>query len=158
MFYNEYTIEKGDVLKMSIKNIIKELSETGRITQEVTVQGVVFTLKGLSTEEQLLSESISSLDSFKDKYKASGDISSYADTISKVRNLSLLTFLIRSIDGIPVVDETLSLPKQFKERLDFRDDLSSLAPAMVDALLIGYDKLVEKNKTLYSDVRDNLGK
>lgn len=141
-----------------IKDILKGLVKKGKVTHEVEVQGSKFELRTISTEEQFLVESSANVSNLRDKYEAKGEITSYMDTLSKMRNVSLLAFVIHSIDGAEVVDESLSPQEKFKQRLEFRDQLAELPPIFIDELLKGYKELTDKNNELYKDLKENLGK
>lgn len=141
-----------------LKGIIKGLAEKGVIEHEVLIDDSVFVLQTIATEEQVLLETLSSTNRWKEKYDADAEINTYADTIRKIRDVTLLAFCIKSVDGHVVVDKTKSHPDQLKERLAFRDELFSLNPNMIDKLLNGYNELQKKSKEFYSDVKENLGK
>lgn len=143
---------------MSIKDIIKGLAAKGKLTEEVTIQGSVFVLRTISTEEQFLVETIASMADIKKKFNAEAEINTYMDTIAKMRNVSLLAFVIESIDGVPTVDVEASPPEKFQQHVAFKSELTTLAPAMIDALIKGHNKLTEKNQELYKDIKGNLGK
>lgn len=142
----------------AIKDILKGLVKKGKVTHEVTVQGSTFELRTISTEEQFLVETMTSVSNLKDKYEAAGEISSYVDTLTKMRNLSLLTLSIHSIDGVEVVNDEATPGEKFKLRLEFRDELSELPSEFIDELLKGYRELSKKNAELYRDFKENVGK
>lgn len=141
-----------------LKEAIRSLVNTGQIEHEETIQGTTFVFRNLQMEEQLLVDSTANLNSIKEKFGAK-DISTYPDTLVKLRNLSILSFSIKEVNGVPPVD--LSLPKadQYKQRQEFREELSELSPVFIDELLQkGYNKVFNKTKEFYSDIKENAGK
>lgn len=142
-----------------LKETIQSLAKKGKIEKEVTLHGMKIILGTLSTEEQILSESIVSHKSLREKYNADQDsFMTLQDTLLKHRSVSILCFAIKSIDEKQPVDTSKNLEEQFKERLEFRDELLELDANTIDFLLKEYNVLMDENKKVYEDLNENLGK
>jgi hypothetical protein len=142
-----------------VKSALKSLAEKGIIEHEVTIEGVRFEFRALTSEEQLIADSMVNSNSLKKKYGAGDELNTFGDTISKYRNLALLCFAIKSIDGQVAVDGSIELEKQFKQRIEFRDELSELSPTFIDELFRrGYLEHNKKQREFFDNVKDNVGK
>lgn len=157
LLYNEINKQKGEIKMSEIKNIIKGLAESGKVRHEVTIQDTKFVLRTISSEEQFLVESMTSIARLKEKYKTE-EISSYMDTLSRMRNVSLLAYVVESINGIATVEEGLNSEEDFKARMELRDSLSALSPLFIDRLIKGHNEVMDKNRELFKDLKENLGK
>lgn len=141
-----------------LKETIQSLVKTGKIEHEETFNGTTFVFKNLTMEEQLLVDSTANLNSIKERHGAK-DASTFNDTLVKLRNLAILSYSIKEINGVPPVDEALPLKEQYEQRQEFRNELSELSPVFIDELLQkGYNKVFEKNKEFYKDLKENTGK
>lgn len=140
-----------------LKEAIQSLINKGKITHEFTLQGMKFEMRVLTTEELLLSEGMVDPDKLKEKYKAES-VNTFRDTIDKFRVASKLSFAISKIDGKSPVDEKALLPDQFKQRLEFRDEILSMTTSMVDHLTLESNKCADKQREFLSNVEENTGK
>lgn len=141
-----------------VASAIRGLAEKGRLTKESTVKDVKFELEILTTEEQLLADGMVDTDALKKKYGAGDVYSTYPDTISKMRTLAILTFAIKKVNGAPVVDEEKTIVEQFKQRLEFKDELAELGTVIVDKLYKDYRSLTDQQRELFADIEENVEK
>lgn len=141
-----------------LKEAIKSLAEKGVIEHYKTINGMRFDFRALTSEEQLIADSMVNTNSLKKKYKAEDELTTYPDTISKYRNLSILCYAIKSVDGQVPVDENASLEDQFKKRIEFKNELATLSPAIIDELFKEYLTHNKKQRDFFNDLEENTGK
>lgn len=150
---------KGDSAMSLLKSTLEKLATKGTISKDVPINGSTFRLEVLSTEEQILADSIIRSQSLKDKFGAAeGDFTTLQDTLAKYRTLSILCLAIRSIDNVAPVDTTADVAEQFKQRMEFRDELGTLNTAIVDKLMAEYWAISDEQKKFFDDVIENAGK
>lgn len=140
-----------------LKEAIQSLVIKGKITHEFEFQGMKFEMSPLTSEENLVSESMVDPDALKAKYKAD-TITTFRDTIEKHRAASLLSFVITKIDGKSPVDLNESLENQFKTRLEFRNELLTMNVVMFDHLMAEVNKCMDSGKKFYEKIEENVGK
>ena len=141
-----------------VKDILKGLAEKGKVEHEFTLNGIKFVMEPLTTEEQILTDGLVSTESLKEKYGTGKEFGTYNDTIIKLRTVSQLTFAIKSVNGKPPVDESQSLTEQFKQRIEFRDELNELGPHVIDELGKEYRAMLKKNRELFENLEENVEK
>lgn len=141
-----------------VKEALESLAQKGKLEHDCTILGIKFVLEPLSTEEQILADGIVDVESLKKKYGATEDFNTYADTVGKYRTLAQLMFAVKKVNGASPVDLNASLQEQFKQRLEFRDELSNLSTTIIDELTINYRKLLNKQKDFFDNLEENVGK
>jgi hypothetical protein len=141
-----------------LKDAIQSLVAKGKIIHEFSLQGMKFEMRVLTAEELLLSEGMVDPDKLKEKYQAAESTNTFRDTVDKFRLASNLSFAIAKIDGKSPVDEKALLPDQFKQRLEFRDEILSMTTSMVDHLTMESNKCVEKQRAFLINIEENAGK
>jgi hypothetical protein len=139
-----------------VSELIQSVAKEGEITHEFTLKSLKIVLRTLKTEEQFLSDGMIDTQTLKNKYDA--DILTLNDTIAKYRSIGKVALSIKTINGQSPVDTNETLTKQFKQRLELRDELMGLGSAAVDQLIKEYNKLLNKEQEFYGDLDENLGK
>lgn len=141
-----------------VKDAIKSLAAKGKVDSEFTILGTKFVMEALTMEEQLITDGFVDIDVMKKKYDTEDRISTYPDMIGKCRSMAMVTFAIKKVNNISPVDETLSAAEQFKQRVELRDELMELGPAVIDQLIQKYNALAMKQKEFFADLEGNVGK
>lgn len=139
-----------------VRDAIFSVAREGELTHDFTIKGLKFVIRTLKTEEQFLSDGMIDTQTLKNKYNA--DILTLNDTIAKYRSLGKVALSIKTINGQSPVDTNESLPIQFKQRLELRDELMELGSAAVDQMIKEYNKLLNKEQEFFGNLEDNLGK
>jgi hypothetical protein len=141
-----------------LKEAIQSLIKRGKIIHEFSLQGMKFEMRVLTTEELLLSEGMVDPEKLKEKYSATESVNVFRDTVEKFRVASNLSFAISKIDGKSPVDETALLSEQFKQRIEFRDEILGMTTSMVDHLTLESNKCVDKQRKFLIGLDENLEK
>lgn len=141
-----------------VKKAIQSLVQTGKIVHEFNIGDVKFVMEPLDSEEQILADGLVDIDHLKEKYNTEKRVSTYPDMIGKYRSISQVAFAIRKVNGEDTIDKSLSAKEQFKQFLEFRDDLGKLSTSMIDQLVSEYRKLNKKQIEFFDDFEDNVGK
>jgi hypothetical protein len=141
-----------------VKDMIQQLVNEGKVSNSFTVRGIRFEMENLTTEEQLLADGLVDISKIAEKYQADKDISVLPDMIQKYRTIAQVTFAIKKVNGQSPVDEQAAPSEQFKQRLEFKDELIQLGTAMLDELIDNYRSLVAKQKDFLDDVEENVKK
>jgi hypothetical protein len=141
-----------------VKAALEGLVIKGKIDHEFTIHGTKFEMELLSTEEIFLADALVDFKSLKEKYGADERFQIMGDGIVKQRSLSQMTFAIKKVNGQSPVDETLPVEEQFKQRMEFRDELASLEVTIYDQIVDSYNKLVKKRDALFEDLDETAKK
>jgi hypothetical protein len=140
-----------------LKEAIQSLIQNGKITHTFPFRGMEFEMRVLTAEEQLLSDGMVDPEKLVEKYKAES-VNTFRDTVEKFRSASRLSFAICKINGKSPVDEKSILPDQFKQRLEFRDELLEMTTSMFDHLMLEFNKCLDKQREFLTGVEENAGK
>lgn len=141
-----------------VKSALQSLVTKGKIDHEFTIHGVKFEMELLSTEEIFLADALVDVKSIKEKFGADDRFQIMNDTIIKQRTLSRMAYAVKKVNGQSPVDETLPVADQFKQRMEFREELAELEVTIYDEIVASYNKLVEKRDALYEDLDETAKK
>lgn len=141
-----------------VKSALQGLVTKGKISHEFTIHGAKFEMELLSTEEIFLADALVDVKSIKEKFGADERFQIMNDTIVKQRTLSRMAYAVKKVNGQSPVDETLPVVDQFKQRMEFREELSELEVTVYDEIVASYNKLVEKRDALYEDLDETAKK
>ena len=119
-------------------------------------QELAFVLKGLSTEDQLVADSMINRTYFFDKY--GDDLLILPDTVNKIRTMGLVALSVETLNGQTPVDDSKTFKEQFKQRLELQEELMTLNGSAIDRIIAEYNKLVKKQQSFYQDLEDNVKK
>lgn len=140
-----------------VKDVIESVAREGLITHEFPIKNLKFKLKALSSEEQFLADGMVDTNKIKKKYGAE-NLVTLNDQIQKHRSISMIALATVSVNGKCPVDEKATLEEQFKQRLEFKDELMTLNSGMIDAIIMEFNNLVKKERDFYKDIESNLEK
>jgi hypothetical protein len=140
-----------------VKDAIKSLVEKGKITHDFEIHGMKFSMEVLTSEEQLLADSLVDPDYFNKKFKAD-NVNTFRDTMDKHRLISQMALAIRTVDGKSPVDKDAPLSEQFKQRVEFKDEIIELDVVTLDQLVSEYNTLVLKHREFLRGVNENVKK
>lgn len=141
-----------------VKDAIESLAKEGKITHEFTLRGIKFEMELLTTEELFLADALVNFKELKEKFGADDRFQVLGDSIGKQRSLSQMAYAVRKVNGKSPVDETLPVEKQFEQRMEFREELSTLEGKMYDQIVGEYNKLIEKRNAMFEDLDENVKK
>lgn len=142
-----------------VKDIVGSLIEKGDIIHETTIHGIKFEMRLLSNEEQILADGLVDMQHIRDKYKAEASFTTtFRDTVEKFRAVALVAFSIKSVNGKSPVDKSLSLEEQYKQRVEFRDELLGLPTPIQDKLASEYNQLLTKQTEFLNKAEEIAGK
>lgn len=140
-----------------VKSAIESLVMKGKITHDFELQGIQFSMQILSTEEQLIADSLVDPDYLGKKYKTK-NLNTFRDTMDKHRLISQMALAIRTVNGESPVDASLSLEEQFKQRIEFKEEISGLDVVMLDRLIAEYNELISKQRQFLAKAEENIKK
>lgn len=140
-----------------VKEAIASMIQKGKIQHEFEMSGTRFVMEILTTEEQLLADSLVNPEQIKEKYGAD-NLNTFRDTIDKYRTISQIAFAIKKVNGRSPVDSKLTLVEQFAQRVEFKEELAELDVVMLDQLIIEYRRLIDKQRSFLEKVEDNAKK
>lgn len=140
-----------------VKSAIESLVQKGKITHDFEVQGVSFSMQILSTEEQLIADSMVDPEYLSKKYKTK-NLNTFRDTMDKHRVISQMALAIRNVNGESPIDTSLSLEEQFKQRAEFKEEISNLDVVTLDRLIFEYNQLIAKQREFMNEVKENAKK
>lgn len=141
-----------------VQAFLKDLTTKGKVSTTFDLAGLKFEITLLTTEQQLLADSLVDIDNIKKKYGATEHTYTFPDVIDKCRAISKLTFAIKSINGVSPVDLAATPDKQFQQRLELRDEITALNGVVIDELLQHYNVLVEREKDFFERLEENTKK
>lgn len=138
---------------------IKSLIEKGDVFHETTIHGIKFEMGVLSSEEQILADGLVDMDKIREKYKAETSfVTTFRDTVEKFRTIALVAFAVKKVNGQSPVDAGASLQEQYKQRVEFRDELLGLPTPVQDKLTREYNQLLLKQAEFLDKAGEATGK
>jgi len=139
-----------------VSGLLAGVAKDGQIRHEFTVNELKFVLRGLSSEEQLVADSMVNTKRLRDKY---GDgLSILNDTVGKMRTMGMVALATETINDQSPVDSDKPLKDQFKQRLELQEELMGLDVSMMDRITLEYNKLVTKQRDFFKDIDENIKK
>lgn len=140
-----------------VKDAIQSMIQKGKIQHDFEMNGTKITMEVLTTEEQLLADSLVDPEKIKDKYGAD-QLNTFRDTIEKYRTIAQIAFSIKKVNGKSPVDTKATLSDQFVQRIEFRDELNELDVVMLDLMIGEYRRLIDKQRSFLEKVEENAKK
>lgn len=140
-----------------VGDMIKSVSQEGKIEHKFTIKKLKFVMCPLDLDEMLIADGMIDIEKLRKKFGAK-DLVVLNDTIQKARTIALVALATKTVNGKPPVDESISLEEQFKQLEEFRDELMGSGTAFVDRLILEYNKMVDKERAFFADLDENVEK
>lgn len=138
----------------SIRTMVQDVMDYGRLTKVVEINGIEFKLATLNTNDSILASTIDNIEEMKEEFGE--DVVGFKDAFAKGRVVSLLSFAIVEMNGIHPTEATGE--QRMKDLKEFRSTLRSLPTNVIDELAKVYFELEADSKKVFEDVEDVVGK
>lgn len=138
----------------SIRTMVQDVMDYGRITKVVEINGIEFKLATLNTNDSILASTIDNIEEMKEEFGE--DVVGFKDAFTKGRVVSLLSFAIVEMNGIHPTEATGE--ERMKDLKEFRSVLRSLPTNVIDEIAKVYFELEAESKKVFEDVEDVVGK